>query len=56
MKNFASRSMTTALAALTMILIAGCDDLNLRDAFSAGVFDFVSGTVSSLLFEISPVS
>ena len=40
--------LVLALLALTALVQTGCT-VNMRDAFSAGVYDFVSGSVTSAL-------
>lgn len=51
------RTLRLPVASLVLFLpfLGGCTDLNLRDAFSAGVFDFVSGWVTSFFSGLLPV-
>jgi hypothetical protein len=42
-------------AAATLLALTGCDTVSVGDAVAAGVFDFISGTVTALLTSVLPV-
>ncbi len=49
------RHALSFLSAAVALAQAGCVDVNLRDAVAAGVFDFVSGTVTAILASLIPL-
>jgi hypothetical protein len=42
--------------AASAVLQSGCIDVNFRDAVSAGVFDFLSGSVTAVLSNLLSVA
>lgn len=55
MRMWIRRAMWMVIGSGLLASQAGCD-LNLEDAFAAGVYDFVSGSVTEALVALSPLS
>ena len=44
------------LVGASLLILAGCNTTDFRDALQGGVFDFISGTVTNTLTALLPIA